>query len=443
MGRKLHWFLIGLVIIVSCTSQQSKPKDILRITAPSGATYLGIFFTGADSVRMESAKELIKIKLPEFIEISQFPDSINQDSYLLERYPELTGALAVPDYEYIRLAAQGLSEEEIVMLSDASSALMLTFFTTSTNILEKQRNIVAIMEALMEGKNNFIGDFNTRRYYSAASWKAQRVDPFVGKFMLQEITIHTYREEENYCRMVTLGMSKFCLPDISINNIVCGDQNSFGTLVNAIIATWSDRPFIQADSTLLIDLQNISDSKLKEYLTADLKEGAEQQVEVQLTSVFPEEGDEPNLQLSVVFKDPNFSSEQEQQLAMLKKLFGTQDKYIQVAHDEAILEASERAKARLPELQKLFKKGLEPGFSLLLKAPFTTDTGGTEWMWIEVTAWNNTDITGVLQNEPYEVSSLEAGAIVTVNQEDIFDYILSKPDGTYDGNETGKLMEKN
>ncbi len=443
MHTKLLLFLIGVAFFAGCSPKQSQQNELVSITASVGETYLGIFFTNADSVRIESFKKLVKDYLPEFTQVGQFPDSITQDSYLVERYPELTGDLAMPDIDYIRFAAQGLSEEEISRLSQASSAFMLTLFTTNTNILEKQRSINVFMQTLAQGEGNFIADFITRRYYSAASWKEKRIDPFVGKFMLQEITIHTYREENNYCRMVTLGMGKFCLPDISLKNTMCGDQNSANTLINAIIATWLESPFIHADSTLLIDLQNISDSKLKEYLTADIKDGAEQRVEVQLTSVLPEEGDELNMQFKVAFNDSNFSSEQEQQMDLLEKLFGSEDKLIKISHDEAILEASKLAKARLPELQKKFNKGLEPGFSLLLKAPFTTDSGGNEWMWIEVTAWNNTDITGVLQNKPYEVIGLVAGALVTANQEDIFDYMLSKPDGTYEGNETGKLMEKN
>ncbi len=127
---------------------------------------------------------------------------------------------------------------------------------------------------------------------------------------------------------------------------------------------------------------------------------------------------------------------------MLSGLFGADDAIVHTDHDAEILKVSEEARLRLPELQARFNKGLEPGYSLLIKAPFKTDNGGREWMWVEITKWKNESITGILQNDPFEIAKLKAGAIVKANQKDVFDYILYKPDGTYEGNETGKILEK-
>jgi uncharacterized protein YegJ (DUF2314 family) len=61
-------------------------------------------------------------------------------------------------------------------------------------------------------------------------------------------------------------------------------------------------------------------------------------------------------------------------------------------------------------------------------------------MWIEVIGWGET-IKGILQNEPFNVPNLRAGAEVHVTQDKIFDYIRYYPDGTSEGNETGKLIQ--
>jgi len=63
-----------------------------------------------------------------------------------------------------------------------------------------------------------------------------------------------------------------------------------------------------------------------------------------------------------------------------------------VRHNEELLAASARAKAKLPELQKAFTAGLQPGEFIDLKAPFPTPDGGTEWMWVEVTSWKDDKI---------------------------------------------------
>ena len=79
---------------------------------------------------------------------------------------------------------------------------------------------------------------------------------------------------------------------------------------------------------------------------------------------------------------------------------------------------------------------------MLLKAPFETSSGGNEWMWVEVSSWKGGAIDGLLGNEPAEVPGLHAGATVRVNEKDIFDYIFYKADGSTEGNETGREIEK-
>ena len=76
----------------------------------------------------------------------------------------------------------------------------------------------------------------------------------------------------------------------------------------------------------------------------------------------------------------------------------------------------------------------------MVKKPFET-ANGNEWMWIEVTQWEGEQMTGVLQNDPYEIPDLKAGAVVIFSESEVFDYILYKPDGTTEGNETGKILE--
>jgi uncharacterized protein YegJ (DUF2314 family) len=97
---------------------------------------------------------------------------------------------------------------------------------------------------------------------------------------------------------------------------------------------------------------------------------------------------------------------------------------------------------RLPELAQRFAKGLPPAERLLLKAPFRTSKGNTEWMWVEVTAWNGEQITRSARQRPLRRPRVKAGATVQVKQPDVFDYYLVKPDGTTEGNETGQILQK-
>jgi uncharacterized protein YegJ (DUF2314 family) len=63
-------------------------------------------------------------------------------------------------------------------------------------------------------------------------------------------------------------------------------------------------------------------------------------------------------------------------------------------------------------------------------------------MWVEVVTWRGERVEGVLQNDPFEVSGLKAGARVTFSQVVIFDFIHYLADGREEGNETGKILAR-
>lgn len=440
---KKNLLAIASVIAVSACTSFKEPATInqIDISQSYSTTVFEIYFPGPDSVHVQDFVALANKRLPGFIRVSQSPDSLIQDCFAIKRFNSTGEEFQPPDMEFLSYSSVDLSEDEMKRLERAGSGLTIILLADRDSILQKQHAITTLIGDWTRNHDVFIGDINTRRFYSPGSWSEHRVEPFVGSNMLQEIVFHSYRDGE-FCRLVSLGMNKFCLPDISIKGVPCSDQKSFGNLANAVVATLIEQPAISVDSTLMLDLQSIKDHDLKVYVTTDIFDDAEQQGEVNLMSVEPAEGDNINDQLEIVFRDPAFSTAQEEQSAILKKLFGFDESLVTVTHDDEILAASMRAKEKLPELKDIFNKGLDRGYSLLLKAPFKTNAGGNEWMWIEVIRWNDTEITGVLQNEPFDVPDLKAGARVTVKQNDVFDYILYKPDGTSEGNETGELIDR-
>ena len=63
-------------------------------------------------------------------------------------------------------------------------------------------------------------------------------------------------------------------------------------------------------------------------------------------------------------------------------------------------------------------------------------------MWVEVLAWHEDRVKGVLMNAPFEVPGVRAGAEVEVPLASVFDYLRTLPDGTTEGNETGAILER-
>lgn len=445
-SMQLLFVVIMVLTVFSCSSDDNKknrPQKEVPVLNRTFTTSIGIYFLDKDSISVKRFNDEARKALPGFILSDSLVDSIIHDSYYIKYIKNPSRDFTPPDTDYLKHAGPDLTTAEKIKLQHAAGALSVVFFGTKENVIGKQKKILELVNTVSEGKHVIIADYNTIECFNTNSWRTKRVNNFYGehKDVTGQITIHLYREDE-FCRAVTLGMDKFCLPDISVKDISCNDQNSFGNLINAAVQTLFENPIISEDSSLHIDLLKIQNDSVKKYLTTDLKANAKKIATIKLKSVTPEEGDNVNTQFLIEFKNPTFSSPQEEQNAMLSGLFGADDAIVHTDHDAEILKVSEEARLRLPELQARFNKGLEPGYSLLIKAPFKTDNGGREWMWVEITKWKNESITGILQNDPFEIAKLKAGAIVKANQKDVFDYILYKPDGTYEGNETGKILEK-
>jgi uncharacterized protein YegJ (DUF2314 family) len=154
-----------------------------------------------------------------------------------------------------------------------------------------------------------------------------------------------------------------------------------------------------------------------------------------------DQGDPENRLIEIVFPGPSLRR-QERHSALLAELFGTQDEVVGVRHDDEVLAASARARKAVLKHKPRYASEPPLGEQLLVKAPFATPDGGNEWMWIEVVRWQGTTLRGVLQNEPHQVPGLKSGARVEVQESSLFDFILIRPDGTREGNETGALIEK-
>lgn len=429
-------YVVSLILLFSCSSNEK--VSILNDNFING---IGIYLLNNDSLDLKVINELAKSKFSDFNKTDSLNDTVADNLFVikLEKPSENNTPPNVTSLEYF---GKDLTDQEKDKLQNYKQVLTIYFKGTPQNLYAKQQRINKFIKDLIRDKEIVVADYNSYEWFNSASWAKQRVDNFKDNTIdiTHQISVHTYRENE-YCRAVTMGMNKFCLPDISINNFPCSNQLTFGGLVNAVIQTLAENPVINEDSTLTIDLKEIKNTVVKNFLTSDLKKNAKAYVTIKLKSVEPEEGDNDNKQLLISFENPKYANQQQEQEEIIVNLFGSSDDLVKVTHDALLLNTSKKARQRLPELMKLFNDGLAPGSSILVKVQFKTIEGGNEWMWVEITKWESQSMTGILQNDPFEVKDLKAGSIVNINEDDIFDYIFYHPDGTFEGNETGKILE--
>jgi uncharacterized protein YegJ (DUF2314 family) len=105
-------------------------------------------------------------------------------------------------------------------------------------------------------------------------------------------------------------------------------------------------------------------------------------------------------------------------------------------------EAQQSARRRFAEIVvPTWLRGLPTGDAVAVKVPFKTPTGDAEYMWVELRRIDGMELGGVLMNEPYDVSGLQKGDVVTLRMDEIFDYVWKKADGTREGNTTAPFLK--
>jgi hypothetical protein len=97
-------------------------------------------------------------------------------------------------------------------------------------------------------------------------------------------------------------------------------------------------------------------------------------------------------------------------------------------------EATARVRSDLVDLEAAWQGGLPSGDVLAVNIPLSTRFGGKEYLWIEVTRWQEGGLSGRIVSEPYEVVGVQKGDTLNFRQSEIFDYVYKRSNGEKSGN---------
>jgi uncharacterized protein YegJ (DUF2314 family) len=356
---------------------------------------------------------------------------------------EIHDEYAPPDIESLKHFGRGLTDEQAKAVQSSEQALVLEFGHPKQSVWRSLRAATEIAEEIARQTGGLLWDEQTRLMFSPDEWRRTLLASWSDDVpdVSRHIAIHAYQPSQ-FVRAITLGMSKFGLPDVVIEEITWSAYRTMGNLINLFCQAVAEGATLTKPGEFDLDLHAIKSKTAREPQEKSLKANATATALLTLRKGKPQEGDPENQLIEIGFdrySGPDVHSKQE---AMLSAFFGWEDQVTSVKHDEKLAAASQKAKAQLPELQAAFASGLRPGEVILVKAPFPTPTGGSEWMWVEIMAWQGKQIKGRLANEPSSIPALSAGQIVDVNQDDVFDYIRQHPDGRQEGNETAVIIEE-
>ena len=332
-----------------------------------------------------------------------------------------------PPREFLDYTSYGLSDADKDGMQKSSDPVLLGYRAPRAGGLRGLKAFTTMVACMADKTEATVVDLASMETHSAKAFRERRLGKWTEEWppLPGHFAIHAYRTGE-YARAVSLGLAKFGLPDLVVNEFVPSQQGAMATLINLTADTMAKKGALAEGGRLTLEL----DGRTATFALAQAAR---------------EEGDPENRLWEIRFDGFPGQGLRERQSAAMAQIFGSSpDEISYEDHDDAELtRLSKEAQQKLKKLKPLFQKGLAPGEHLSVKAPFPTDEqGGNEWMWVEVVAWKGDKIDGVLANEPQIVKGLRLGSEVTVRAGEVFDYIYEKADGTSEGNETGKLMAK-
>jgi len=435
--RHLLFFII-ILIISSCKSNSQEKISEGKISDEGIFFEYALYFLDKNSVDINVYKENIKRKYLKFKLTDSLPDynNINETQLYIKEILNVERNFIAPDLEYLKHAGRGLDKKQQEKLQHSKYVLLFDFTCKEKNLANVMAEANQMILDLSKEDEALIWDSETREVFSNQFWEENRIFSSNLIDIRKHMTIHMYRKND-YCRAITLGMLKFGLPEICIENLSCYSNESLESLINLTAQTLLENRNIEKEGELKLSVNLLKNKEFKDFLIQSSYENAKGKASINIVKGKWEEGDPQNRIIEIEFSDENSQIEQNE---LITTLFGSKDEMSYITHDEKLLEASNKAKLKIPALKEKFLNGLPVGTHLLLKFPFKYEDDNDEWMWVEVVKWNDGSIEGILQNDPYFVKSLKAGQKVSKKINLMFDYILYLPDGTSEGNETGKLI---
>jgi len=307
------------------------------------------------------------------------------------------------------------------------------------------RGAAGIAADLAFALGGVVDDPEARLVHEPAAFEEQALKAgFEGRrpVAYRHFAIHQYEVDDGLLRSVSVGLSKLGLPDLVVNGHARSNARSLGNLLNVLAQALVEGQAVVRSGWLEVDLAKLEAAGFREEMQGMIVGEGKGRATLSIAVGAREDGDADNALLELTFAGRS-GSRPERQEALIGQFWGHgEDEVSRLAHDEELLAESARAKARLLALKPAWTKRHAPGDQLLVKGPFETSEGGNEWMWVEVTRWEGEVIEGLLANTPDDVPGLALGAKVQVKESDVFDYLLTRADGTEEGNTTGKLMER-
>ena len=367
------------------------------------------------------------VSLPGWDVVDKLPEDATKPSYTTALYGTDFG---MPDAA--TLAAWGIGN--VAGAANSKAVVVVSWAGPREGAAAR----VAELGQSLVGVGTWFEDLDTGRFFDETELKSALqsytgATPDVTALITIEMSEH---EEGTPTRFVTRGLRKVGVADLVMANVSSMDEGAMVTAVNAVAQAIYEQgiaPTLPIDATAF-RARTVADDACGIQGKADLSEAKRQS------------GDPEGPLTNVVFDGKVGSCEPTSAIPPTTDIDANQGMVMLWVDDPKGDGAEELtlADARAHENQRLagpvkeaWERGLPQGDELMVKAPFRSEDGKTEWLWFRVDRWESDDqMSGRLVSQPTHAKQLKSGDLVVAGRAQVFDYLWFKSDGTQEGNTT-------
>lgn len=439
------FFLSCLLLLAVSSARAAAPFPAGPAQAPLARMQIAVYYPAPPTSDPLALMRTLAPEFKVFSVISELPKDKPGKAILLGMMEkDVQKNYTVPSVEALAHFGRSLSAQQKQALQGARQALVMNFMYPKADTLAAVRAGSVLAEQVARRTGGLLWDEETRQVMTPDHWHKERLAGWTTAVpdLASHIVIHSYKEGD-MVRAISLGMGKFGLPDLSVEQYPWSSNDAVQALINLLAQSLAEGGAVGPRGHYELAVRSIAHPGVRARMVESIHKQARGAARLTLVQGTAQEGDPANRIAEITFAAYPGPDATARQGAALHDLLGAEPaKVVAISHNDELERESERARARLPALQQLFAKGLRPGEYIMVKAPFATASDGTEWMWVEVTAWTGGIIDGILTSTPRDIPALRAGQQVKVKQADLFDYLHQLPDGKTVGNTTSVIILK-
>lgn len=328
----------------------------------------------------------------------------------------------IPDAEFV--TAYGVEVDRPEALAASQQVVLAWFAGPREQSIETFAVAHAAFAAVARSTGGWVEDLDTQMLFGAEAWASR--DPrgnLQNWFVVDE---DEPPEGSGTTRLVTRGLRRYGDFELVVEDVPVGSEADVGWALDAIAATLHPLPEVPDQVAI----------------AADTARGT-----ARFEEISPREDDpaEPLLRVRfegeiVVADAPVIAAKAEPyDVRVVDQSPDAAPAPVPPALPAAptnLEEARAAVREALVTLESAWAAGFPKGDVLAVCVPFTTTSGGKEYLWVEVTRWQEGGLSGRLATEPSAVPGLHKGDSLNLRQADIFDYVYRGADGGKTGNVT-------